>query len=157
MTVLHAYRDDGPLATWFGTLIGSDRLSRHPLAWLVPPLLRTLEYGSLIALTAIADPDAMPFCFALLAVLAFHHYDVVYRTRHQGAPPPPWIRAVGGGWDGRLVAAPLLAAAGALGTAFLVAAVLLGLAYAAESSLSWIRQDRNEQLPVYEDEDEVLE
>ena len=90
MSALQLYRDDGPLAAWIAGRAAAARGPRtgtHPLAWLVPPLLRLVEYGSLIALTAAADPDALPVCFALLGVLAFHHYDTVYRLRHQRLAP----------------------------------------------------------------------
>lgn len=136
MTVLQVYRDDGPLAAWIAGRRASSPLA-HPLAWLVPPLVRLVEYGGLIALTALSDRDALPFCFAFLGVLAFHHYDTVYRLKHYALAPPAWIRWVGGGWDGRLAVAALLALAGALGPALLVASVALGLAYAAESASSW--------------------
>ena len=65
----------------------------------------------------------MPLCFALLAVLAFHHYDTVYRLRHQRLAPPAWLRAAGGGWEGRVLVACVLALAGVLGPGLLVAAV----------------------------------
>lgn len=157
MTALREYRDDGPLAEQIAKVVATaPRAGSHPLAWLAPPLLRALEYGFLVALTALTDPDAMPACFAFLSVLAFHHYDTIYRERHQGTAPPAWVRAVGGGWDGRVVVASLLAAAGVLGPGFLAAAVALAFVYVAESALSWIRSDRPEPRPV-EDEDEALE
>jgi Family of unknown function (DUF5941) len=134
MTALDAFRDDGPLA---------ERLPRATgrLAWLVPPLLRALEYGGLIALTAAVDADAMPICFALLGVLAFHHYDTVYRLRTQGHPPPDWVRLAGGGWDGRLLIAAVLALVGgdALRAGMLAAAIALALLFVGESVAGWIR------------------
>jgi Family of unknown function (DUF5941) len=138
VTGLQIYRDDGPLLEWIAEKI-PPRAKPHPLAWLMPPLVRTLEYGLLITLTAFSDADAMPFCFALLCVLAFHHYDVVYRLRHQRLAPPPWVGAIGGGWEGRLLVAGVLALAGVLGPGLLVAAIALGLVYATESTLSWVR------------------
>jgi len=109
------------------------------LTWVVPPLLRAVEYGFLIALTVLADPDAMPLCFAFLTILALHHYDTVYRLRHQQLAPPPWVTAIGGGWDGRILVACALALAGILELGFLVAAVSLGLVYGIESTVSWLR------------------
>ena len=135
MTALQLYRDDGLLATWVAGRRAASRLA-HPLAWVVPPLVRLVEFGALIALTAVSDPDAMPFCFALLGVLALRHHDIVYRLREYGSAPPAWARWIGGGWDGRLAAAVVLALAGVLGPALLTATVLLGLAYGVDSASS---------------------
>lgn len=160
MSALQAYRDDGPLARWVAgqmAIAGAAGEGPHPLAWLVPPLLRLLEYGSLIALTALSDPDALPACFAFLGVLAFHQYDVVYRLRHQRLAPPAWVQAVGGGWEGRLVVALVLALAGVLGPALVVAAVGLALVYVTESVSSWLRFGKAGGTGPREEEDEVEE
>jgi hypothetical protein len=143
--MLQIYRDDGPLAAWVArrtTVPGHGRAGPRQLAWLVPPVVRLLEYGTLIALSAAAEPDALPFCFALLGVLAFHHYDTVYRLRHQRVPPPAWVRAVGGGWEGRLIVAGALALAGGLRIGLLLAATGLAVVYVTESVLSWLRFGR---------------
>jgi Family of unknown function (DUF5941) len=203
MTVLQAYRDDGPLATWLGRRLGGGAAvvaplltiagaapmaivllvssghdvpwtilpaalwlavvagagmratARGGLAWTVPPLLRLTEYGLLIALASVAAPDAMPACFALLGALAFHHYDIVYRLRHQGVAPPAWVRLVGGGWDGRLGAAAALALAGALDVALVIGAAALGAMFVAESVASWQRFVRRARPSVYRDDDEL--
>lgn len=155
MTALQVYRDDGPLAAWVaGRRAGSP--IAHPLAWLVPPLVRLAEYAGLIALTALSDPDALPFCFAFLAVLSFHHYDTVYRLKLYGLAPPAWVRWAGGGWDGRLVVAGLLALAGVLGLGLLVAAVGLGIVYFVDSVSSW-RSLGGAQGTALEDDAEVVE
>lgn len=132
---------------------GAGRPHSGRFAWLVPPLLRAVEYAFLIRLTVLADPDALPLCFALLAALAFHHYDVVYRLRQQGVAPPAWTRAIGGGWEGRLIVAALLAALGALGSGMLVAAVALGAVYVGESTVTWARYSRAERPAVIDDEE----
>jgi hypothetical protein len=157
VSALQLYRDDGPLAAWIAGRAAAAREPRagaHPLAWLVPPLLRLVEYGSLIALTAAADPDALPVCFALLGVLAFHHYDTVYRLRHQRVAPPSWVQAIGGGWEGRLLVASALALGGGLRYGLAAAAIGLGLVYVVESVRSWLRFGHAEGPPLEEDEDE---
>ena len=133
---------------------GSVRADTGRLAWAVPPLLRLVEYAVLIRLTVLADRPAMPLCFAVLGVLAFHHYDAVYRLRHQRVPPPGWVTAVGGGWDGRLIAACALAAFGALDAGLLAAAVALGVVFVAESAVSWLRFARGARPAAYDDDDE---
>jgi hypothetical protein len=136
-------------------LVGAGARRSHSgrFAWIVPPLLRLLEYAFLIRLTVLADPDAMPLCFALLSALAFHHYDTVYRLRQQGVAPPAWTRAIGGGWEGRLVVGVLLAALGVLAPGMLVAAVILGAVYVTESTLSWMRFARATRPAVIDDEE----
>ena len=132
---------------------GARRTHTGRFAWIVPPLLRLLEYAFLIRLTVLAEPEAMPLCFALLCALAFHHYDTVYRLRQQGVAPPTWTRMVGGGWEGRLVIASLLAALGVLAPGMLVAAVILGAVYVTESILSWMRFARATRPAVIDDEE----
>ncbi|HET6549508.1 MAG TPA: DUF5941 domain-containing protein, partial [Solirubrobacter sp.] len=129
------------------------RAERGRLAWLVPPLLRALEYGILLWLTDLADADALPACFALLGVLAFHHYDTVYRLKHQGVAPPTWLRIASGGWDGRLVVVYALAAADALEPVLAVLALALGVLFVSESVVSWLGAARAEGTPTYIDED----
>ena len=135
---------------------GAPRPHAGRLSWMVPPLLRLLEYAFLIWLTVLADRDALPLCFALLGALAFHHYDTVYRLRHQKVAPPAWLRAVGAGWEGRVLLAAALAVAGLLGQGLLVAAVGLAVVYATESVLSWVRFARAERPAAYEDDDEEV-
>ncbi|HEX8103026.1 MAG TPA: DUF5941 domain-containing protein [Solirubrobacteraceae bacterium] len=132
---------------------GAGRPHDGAFSWLVPPVLRALEYAGLIRLTSLADPDAMPICFALLAVLAFHHYDIVYRLRQQGAAPPAWTRTVGGGWEGRLLVAAVLAAFDVLGTGMLVAAIALTCVWVGESVASWTSYARALRPAVIDDEE----
>jgi hypothetical protein len=153
MTALQIYRDDGLLARWAGRKLGA--ADEHPLAWIIPPLVRAAEYGYVIAVTAFSEPDALPVCFAFLAVLAFHHYDTVYRLRQQQSFPPTWVQAVGGGWEGRIVVVSALALAGVLQVGLLVATVVLALIYVTESTLSWIRYGRGDRAPAHEDENEI--
>ena len=117
-------------------------------------MIRSLEYGLLILTAALAHGPAMKACFALLAVLAFHHYDTVYRLRQQGAPPPAWVSIAGGGWDGRIILAivALLVAVTTAGMA--VAAVLLADLFVFESVLSWTRYARTDQPLTYAEEDD---
>jgi hypothetical protein len=147
VSALQLYRDDGALAARVASALPRSAAA-HQLAWLSPPLVRVAEYGSLIALTRVSAPDRLPFCFAFLAVLAFHHYDSAYRVRHQGAPPPSWVRLAGFGWEGRTLAALALALAGVLGPGLLVGAVALGLLYGVESAFAWIRFARAEGPPA---------
>ena len=127
--------------------LGARRPDGDPgrLDWSAPPLLRVTEYGVLLWIAAAAGDDgrwaadgALPAAYALLAVLAFRHYDLVYRRRQQQRPPPAWVGAIGGGWDGRLVAAAVAAATGILVPFLVAAAAVLGTVYLVESVVSWM-------------------
>jgi Family of unknown function (DUF5941) len=128
----------------------------RPLSWLVPPLLRAGEYAFFVTVTALSDPDAMPLCFAFLAVLVFHHYDAVYALRHRRAAVPSWVYAVGGGWDGRMLVASFLALAGVLDVGLLAGAVGLALVYVGETTSSSLRYARSGRAAVFDERDDEL-
>lgn len=157
MNDLLAYRDDGPLASLLHRKPDSGPGS---LGWLVPPMLRLLEYGTLLLLALLAEPAgpaALPACFALVAVLAYNHYNATYRLRHQGAAPPRWLRLAGGGWEVRLLAAFALFAAGWLAVGMYIAAATLAVLYAAETVVSWRRFGQSQRPVAYEEEDDEAE
>ena len=131
----------------------SGRPGAEKIRWAQPPLVRVTEYSALIWIAALEGPAAYPAAFALLAALAFRHYDLAYRPRHQGSTPAPWVNALSGGWDGRLVVGFLLLIAGALPTAFFVAAAVLGTAFVGESLAGWLERGR-EPLPLGPGEDD---
>jgi hypothetical protein len=129
----------GPAWTWLAAawvLALGARAGRTPprLAWPVPALLRALEYGAVLVL--VGDDGSG---YALLATLAFHHYDIVYRLRLRGAAPPPWLATVTGGWSVRVA---VLTVGAALGAAIPVAQALtavLATVYVVEATVSWSR------------------
>jgi hypothetical protein len=137
--------------------LSSGRPHRDRMRWAIPPLLRLAEYATILWLAAIAGASTLPAAFTLLCVIAFRHYDLVYRLRHQGVEPPAWVNAVSGGWDGRLVVASVLLVAGVLPAAFWVAAAALAVVLATESIRSWVQYGRAQQPVLYEDEEEEIE
>lgn len=139
--ILAQYRDDGALA---GALTRRTRPpGRHKLAWLVPAALRAGEYCLITWLGWRAGTGSLPVTFLLLAALAFHHYDIVYRLRHQGIGPPRWVALAGLGWEGRLVV--LLAAwiAGVYVPVALALATWCIAFFVTESVTSWVRVVRD--------------
>lgn len=120
-----------------GMLGGAGR--EHPqVQWLVPPLLRGGEYGIVAVLTLRAEPSALWLAYALLAAVAFHQYDIVYRLRHQRKAPPALIARFGGGWEGRTIIVTIAAVAGILAPTLAVLAVWCGALFVSESMRSWI-------------------
>jgi len=123
------------------------------LRWMVPPLLRAIEYAGLLWIGAVAGEDALPATFALVAAITYHHYDTVYGFRHRGVSAPAWVSALALGWDGRLASAVVLLAAAALPAGFWVLAALIALLSVGESIAEW-RRFRLGQAPVYDDEED---
>lgn len=131
------------LLAWLVLLGGLSRggnLDRDRFRWTVPPFLRAGEYAAYVWLS---PEGALP----LLVVLAFHHYDLVYRLRYQGRTPPP----LGAGWDTRLLGAWILYAANALPEGFYAAAGILGALFVAECVASWRRFSAAEAPAQYDE------
>ncbi|MFV2120403.1 DUF5941 domain-containing protein, partial [Streptomyces sp. Act-28] len=115
------------------------------LDWLVPPVLRVAEYATVLVLAARADaPGALPAAFGLVAAVAYHHYDTVYRIRGGTGAPPVWLVRTLGGHEGRTLLTAVLAALLATGggDGFTVALAVLAGAVAlvglAESIRFWV-------------------
>jgi len=131
---VRALRDDGPLArAVFGRYAAATQPG--PFVWLGLPLVRGVEYGGVIALVAASESSALPACFAYLAVLAFHHYDLLAGVRTGRDAPAPRVAAAGGGWELRLAAVGILAATGTLGPGLVGGAIGLGLVYVGEAAV----------------------
>jgi phosphatidylglycerophosphate synthase len=83
------------LAGRWGRLRGMPR-------WLVPAAERAVEQGGLALLIGLVRPGALAAAYVLLAAIALHQYDVVYRRRLTGAVAvegpldrvPWWARVV---------------------------------------------------------------
>ncbi|MFB7466517.1 DUF5941 domain-containing protein [Streptomyces sp. NPDC056224] len=81
------------------------------LDWLIPPLFRAAEYVTVLVLAAKAEvPGALPAAFGLIAAVAYHHYDTVYRIRGGTGAPPHWLVRTIGGHEGRVLLITVLAA-----------------------------------------------
>ncbi|MEE1926997.1 DUF5941 domain-containing protein [Streptomyces sp. TRM 70351] len=127
-----------------------------PLDWLVPPLLRTAEYGTVLVLAARATADgvngALPAAFGLVAAVAYHHYDTVYRIRGgTGAPP----RALGwalAGHEGRTLLVTAAAALWAGGASFTIALAALAGAVALVALAESVRFWASAAAPAVHDE-----
>jgi Family of unknown function (DUF5941) len=137
-------------------MIGPTSSHRHDgrLDWLVPPIIRAIEYGYLAAL-GFAQGVSDPLIYVLIAVLAYHHYDIVYRTR-QRLWPPEWVFRAGLGWDGRMLIAAVSAFAGITSFAYAALAAYLGVLFGVESVSAWARTERGDGVMInLEDEEEA--
>ena len=137
--------------------ISSGRPHTDRLRWAVPPALRLLEYATIVWIGMLAGPDSRPAAFALLCALAFRHYDLVYRLRHQGTTPPAWVDNLALGWEGRLVGVYLLWVADLLPEGMFVAAAVFAVVFVGDAIASWRRWGRAQQPVQYDDEEEAAE
>ncbi|GAA3777359.1 hypothetical protein GCM10022206_15310 [Streptomyces chiangmaiensis] len=81
------------------------------LDWLIPPFFRAAEYGTVLVLAAQSEVNgALPAAFGLVAAVAYHHYDTVYRIRGDAGAPPHWLVRAIGGHEGRTLLVTVLAA-----------------------------------------------
>ncbi|MFJ6777836.1 DUF5941 domain-containing protein [Streptomyces yangpuensis] len=114
------------------------------LDWLIPPLFRAAEYVTVLALAAKADvPGALPAAFGLIAAVAYHHYDTVYRIRGGTGAPPHWLVRTIGGHEGRVLMTTVLAAvlvdrASDFPVALTALAVFVALVVLVESIRFWV-------------------
>lgn len=99
----------------FGPLLGAlaSRITVSPTSrwnWSYPMLLRVGEMGLVAAIAIYAYPQWETLAFGYLFIIAFHHYDNLYRALG-GTRAPRWITWSALGVDGRtliIVAAALL-------------------------------------------------
>ncbi|PSM39842.1 transferase [Streptomyces dioscori] len=133
----------------------------HPLTgaldWLLPPLFRAAEYGTVLLLAAKADVNgALPAAFGLVAAVAYHHYDTVYRIRGNAGAPPHWLVRAIGGHEGRTLLVTVLAAllaAEDFKVALTALAVAVALVVLFESIRYWVTAHRR-GAPAVHDEGE---
>ncbi|MEV6249724.1 DUF5941 domain-containing protein [Streptomyces sp. NPDC051742] len=127
------------------------------LDWLVPPLFRAAEYTTILVLAARSDsPHALPAAFGLVAAVAYHHYDTVYRIRGGTGAPPAWLVRVTGGHEGRTLLVTVLAALLAdRGDDFTLALTALAVAVALVVLVESIRFWVSSGAPAVHDEGET--
>ncbi|MGW1256627.1 DUF5941 domain-containing protein [Streptomyces sp. NPDC002513] len=115
---------------------------KGPLDWLVPPFFRAAEYGTVLLLAAKSEVNgALPAAFGLVAAVAYHHYDTVYRIRGDAGAPPRWLVRAVGGHEGRTLVVTVLAAlltAEQFKVALTVLAVYVALVVLVESIRFWV-------------------
>ena len=137
--IVVAQADAGPLPRRAAERLAATRPGGSRFLWVRPALLRLGEYGvvavavaaAAAAATATATATVTAAGFALLLVVASHHYDGLYRVLNRLAPPSPLVGAAGLGTVGRPLLVVALAVVGgsvAVGGLWATAAVL-GILY----------------------------
>jgi Family of unknown function (DUF5941)/CDP-alcohol phosphatidyltransferase len=110
--------------------VAGNRSHDGPLDWLVPGALRAAEVTVVVAL-AVPGRAPWPLVFAELATAALFWYDLSARLDRRASPLPARNWALG--WDGRLLALAVAAAAGALPVGLAVLTGYLAVVFLAGS------------------------
>jgi hypothetical protein len=127
---------------WWVVVTETAAPTAGPVAWLFPAVVRAGEYGFATAAVARSAPEALPALFVVLAALAYHHYDIVYRVRQIGQRPPAWLDVALLGRGIRLAIIVVAVAADAAEPALWVLGVYLAAVAVSESMASWRRAFR---------------
>jgi phosphatidylglycerophosphate synthase len=134
--------------------IAVSRPLKGALDWLVPPFFRAAEYGTFLVLAANSGMNgALPAAFGLVAAVAYHHYDTVYRIRGDTGAPPLWLVRAIGGHEGRVLVVTVVAAL-LNNTDFTVALTVLAVAVALVVLVESIRFWVSSGAPAVHDEGE---
>ena len=127
--IVAAQADPGPLPLRLGGLLAA---GTGRWLWARPAVLRLAEYAALAGVVVAADAGALPPAYALLLVVASHHYDELYRVLHRLAPASRISRgrrARGRRARPAVVAVLALVSGGALAGGLWVLAAALGILY----------------------------
>ncbi len=112
-------------------------------AWAIPAALRFVELAVVAAIAFIWVPAAIPVAFWWMAVVAFHHYDTLYRAM-QDAAAPRWLTWLSLGWDGRTILVVVLASVGVLVAGLTWATWLLAAVVVVAASVQWLLVQRRQ-------------
>jgi Family of unknown function (DUF5941)/CDP-alcohol phosphatidyltransferase len=109
------------------------------LGWLAPATARLFESVTIIALATSLDGATMIAAFGMLAVIALHLYDLVYRMRHLHRPPPAWASAAVLGSVSRpaVLAVAVMAGPSVFGTACVALGALVIVVSVVDGRASW--------------------
>jgi hypothetical protein len=144
--LLQSQGDSGPILSVAALLVPAATRQRWwsgRAAWAVPALLRLVELGVVAGIVLLWHPSAVVPGFWWMAVVAFHHYDTLYRAM-QGHAPPRWLVWLGLGWEGRtlIVTALSVAGGGALARGLGWGALLLAVLFVVVASVQWLAVQR---------------
>lgn len=138
-------RQDGGLLAiglalgWLGLVgtVAGGRPHDGRFDWSVPALLRIAEYATVIRLMTLVDRSAGAACFAFVAAVVYHHYDIVYRVETRQAEVARWRRMLACGWVGRLALVYALTVTDVLRVGLWAGAAALAALCLAETVTSW--------------------
>jgi hypothetical protein len=83
----------------------------------------------------------LPLAFGYLFIVAYHHYDTLYRAL-QGSVSPRWLTWLALGWDGRTILVLIALGVGALALELRAASIWLLAVCVILASVQWLRSVR---------------
>jgi len=107
--------DSGPLLGVIGLAVPDAVRLRwwgNRVAWGVPAILRLVELSVVALIALVWFPAVSVIAFWWMALVAYHHYDTLYRAL-QDRESPRWLTWAGLGWEGRTLIVMVLARIGA--------------------------------------------
>lgn len=107
-----------------------------PWGWAGPVLLRLVELATVAALVW-QFPALWVLGFWWMAIVAFHDYDLLYRTLN-GSAMPQWLTVLGLGWDGRTLLLVVALLVGILATVLSVGVIWLAFLLVGVASVQWL-------------------
>jgi len=132
--------DDGPVGAAVATLLRL-RLPTGRWVWVWPSVICAAEMGLVAAIVLGSADGLLPLAFGYLFIVAYHHYDTLYRAL-QGARPPRWLDWLAFGWEGRTILVLVALGIGALALELRAASIwLLGVCVIL-ASVQWLRSVR---------------
>jgi len=138
--VLRAQLDAGPIAALVARLIPRSSPSlQGRFGWGVTTGLRVFELGVIASIVVAGNFSVIAFW--IVFAIAYHHYDVLYRSL-QGAAPPRWLTWLGFGWDGRLLVIVVVAITAVWEPSLMIVLTWWVLWFAGVASVQWLRSSR---------------
>jgi phosphatidylglycerophosphate synthase len=121
------------------------------LGWLAPGTARLFEALAIIVLARAVGEAGLVAAFGLLAVVAIHLYDLVYRLRHLYRPPRPWasLAVLGSAARPAVLAVVALAGTALFVSACVAMAALVVAVSVVDGHASWIGSSPDERRPEY--------
>jgi hypothetical protein len=150
--VVAAQVDLVPLASRLAARVAA---GRSRFRWVRPAIIRLVEYALVVTVVAVADKNASDAAYALLLVVASHHYDDLYRVLNRLSPPPAAVVFAGLGAVGRVLVVAVLALVApddgsVLEGGLWVLAALLGILFLVVEPVRVLREVRRSATPVPE-------
>ena len=140
--VLRAQLDAGPVATGVARLLPVLRPQlTGTFGWAVPVCLRFVELSGIAVLLVVGDATNAIITFWILFAIAYHHYDVMYRSL-QGGVLPRWLTWMGFGWDGRLLVIIAVTLTAVWQPSLTILLAWWVLWFAGVASVQWLRSNR---------------
>ena len=137
-------------AVLWSILLARVDLHVSDLAWIVPPMNRTAEYGvALIMVHQLGVSGVL--AFAYIAAVVYHHYDIIHRVEILGIVPTWRVGAMLGGSGVRTVALVVATSSGGLPMWLTGMTVWIALIGVIESLGTWRHEFRRQANPMERD------